>query len=128
MISLFFLGLHVDNGKRSSVTFPELPPLLEKAQTYPICPGHSCFAIPRPGSNRTSHCSSCGVARPDTILSPAESISYLPLVPRIAMIVRDHATCKLLYGYSPTRELIDGICTDYFPSGKLGYYLDTSWT
>ena len=92
--------------------------ITECIQVQAVCPGHMTFAEPTDGVEiewSSESCSECGSSAPSTLAEAEGLYSTIPLIPRIAAIVRDEGLCKKFYDYRWRRgEGENGMLRDYF--------------
>ena len=80
-------------------------------QVFATCPRHMCYAnlstLPE-----INLCSNCGSPKPDT--TAATSVHYIPLLPRIQSMLLDVHSCKSLFQYHQTFQVVSATYSDYF--------------
>ena len=84
---------------------------------YSVCPGHCCFTnlLNTPEVNS---CTICGKDRPSPDdISPSDSVSYIPLFPRLKGMIEDETFSEPIYSYRRSlQHNSDSTLCDYFDS------------
>ena len=81
--------------------------LKRSIQDYATCPSHVCFAEQHQEEMK-AECPICHGSRP-VFIRATNSVSYMPLLPRISLFVQNEKTCLQLYSYLNGLEFEQGI-------------------
>ena len=81
---------------------------------FSVCPGHMCFV-----DDEDTKCSECDRARPETDSTDAQKMSYMPLLPRIELMVSEKEHCQKLFEYRHSiHPRPDGHIRDFYDTAS----------